>query len=124
MWGQSLSDTVTSQERPLNIQAILFPRWPTRAGARAKTRGKWLKLVAPARLHPGDEGQHRMGDLLVRGDVKHEVHVQTTSLARRQRHERGVSRAELDSWVNRPFQLIVSRLSSQLEASPSFDSLI
>jgi RHS repeat-associated protein len=52
LWGQSLSDPVTSQERPLNIQAILFPRWPTRAGSRAKTSEKWLKLEAPARLHP------------------------------------------------------------------------
>ena len=61
MWGQSLSDTVTSQERPLNIQAILFPRRPTQAGSWAKTRGKGLKPVAPARSHPVDEGFDFLG---------------------------------------------------------------
>jgi hypothetical protein len=45
-------DTVTSQERPLNIQAMRFTREPTRAGSWTNTRGKGLKLAAPARLHP------------------------------------------------------------------------
>jgi hypothetical protein len=47
-----LSDPVTSQERPLDIQASLSPRWPTQAGSRPKIRGERLKLLAPARLHP------------------------------------------------------------------------
>ena len=56
MWGQSLSDTVTSQERPLDIQVIPFSRRPTQARSWAKIGAKGLKLVAPERLHPLDMG--------------------------------------------------------------------
>ena len=44
--------TVTSQERPLDFQAILFPRRPTQAKSTPKTWENRLKSAAPARLHP------------------------------------------------------------------------
>src|SRR5947208_12084735 len=50
--GQSLLDTVTSQERPLNLQAVLFTRRPTQAGSWTTTRRKGLKPMAPERSHP------------------------------------------------------------------------
>ena len=50
--GQSLSDPVTSQERRLDFQVISGPERPTQAPSRSKTVEIWLKLAAPARLHP------------------------------------------------------------------------
>ena len=59
-----MSDPVTSQERPLDFQAIPSPSWPTQAGSWAKNRGKGLQSVASARSHPFDPprvGPHPAG---------------------------------------------------------------